>query len=243
LSSSNANLTVPASVAINNGSNQAAFQIKAAAGTSAYTAQVTAKFGSVTKTLQMDVEPVLTALTVSPSSVVAGAASQGVVQVSGKAGSAGVAISLSSSNVAAVVPASATIPANSTAVAFKITTGGVNVATTVTITAKQGTVTHTATVTVQPAVLSFLTLNPTSVKGKTGVQGIVRLNGLAGPSGVSVSLSSDSAAAIPPTKVVIGPGQSYAVFAIGTKAVVTTTTANIKATAGAVLTTPLTITP
>jgi hypothetical protein len=243
LSSSNTNLTVPASVPIYNGSNQAAFQIKTVAGTSDYTAQITAKFGTVTKTLQIDVEPSLTGLTVSPSSVVAGAAAQGVVKLSGKTGSSGVAVTLSSSNVAAGVPATVTVPSGATLAAFSITTGGVDVATTVTISAKQGSLVQTATLTVQPAVLSFFTLNPASVKGGTGVQGIVRLNGLAGPSGVSVSLSSPSTLATVPAKVIIAPGASYYVFAIGTKPVAKATAVSLKASSGAAITATLTINP
>jgi hypothetical protein len=240
LSSSNASLTVPASAVIYYGSNQAAFQVKAAAGTGGYTAQITAKLGSVTKTVSVEVAPTLTGLTVSSPSVVAGTTAQGVVKLSGKAGASGVAVSLSSSNVAATVPASVMVPSGATVVAFSISTAGVNVATAVTLAAKKGTLTQTAVITVQPAVLSFYTLTPSPVKGGTGVQGIVRLNGPAGPSGVSVALSSPSSLAIVPSKVMIAPGASYFVFAIGTKPVTTATQVSLKAGA---ITSVLTINP
>jgi hypothetical protein len=241
LSSSNANATVPASAVIYNGSGLATFQIKTAAAAASYTSQITAKFGAVSKTVQIEVDPGLSSLTVSPASVVAGATAQGVVKFSGKAASAAT-VSLSSSASAASVPSSVMVPAGATLVAFSITTSGVNVATTVTITAKEGSLTQTGTLTVTPAVLSFFTLNPTSVKGGTGVQGIVRLNGPAGSSGVTVGLSSPSTLATVPASVFIAPGASYFVFAIGTKPVSQTTTVNRKATSGAALTATLTIT-
>jgi hypothetical protein len=243
LSSSNANVTVPSSIAISYGSNQAVFQVKTAVAAASYSSQVTAKFGSVTKTLSVEVDPGLTSLTVSPTSVVAGATAQGVVKLSGKVGALGATVSLSSSTTAATVPSSVTVPAGAALVAFNITTAGVNVATTATITAKEGSLTQTATLTIQPATLSFFTLTPTSVKGGTGVQGVVRLNGPAGPSGVSVTLSSPSTLATVPAKVLIAPGASYFVFAIGTKPVTTSTPVSLKAVSGTTLTAVLTINP
>jgi hypothetical protein len=241
LTSSNANVTVPASVVIFNGSGQATFQIKTAAASTSYTAQITAKLGAVSQTVSIEVDPGLSSLSVSPTSVIAGATAQGVVKLSGKVGGAGSVVTLSSSTTAATVPASVTVPSGASLVAFSISTAGVDAATVATVTAKLGTLVQTATLTVQPAVLSFLTLTPTSVKGGTGVQAIVRLNGPAGPSGVSVTLSGDSAVATVPAKVVIAPGTSYSIVAIGTKPVTTVTTVNIKV--GATLIAPLTVNP
>jgi hypothetical protein len=242
LSSANPNATVPASTVIYNGSGLATFQIKTAIAATSYTSQITAKFGAVTKTVQIEVDPCLSSLTISSASVVAGATAQGVVKFSGKAASA-VTVSLSSSTSAATVPSSVIVPAGATLVAFNITTAGVNVATTATITAKEGSLTQTVTLTITPAVLSFFTLSPTSVKGGTGVQGIVRLNGPAGPAGVSVTLSSPSTSATVPAKVVIAPGASYFVVAIGTKPVTTSTPVSLKAVSGTTLTAVLTINP
>jgi hypothetical protein len=241
LSSSNANVTVPPSVVIFNGSGQGTFQIKTVVASASYTAQITAKLGAVSKTVSIEVDPGLSSLSVSPASVVAGATAQGVIKLSGKAGAAGSVVTLSSSTTAATVPPSVTVPSGAALVAFSITTAGVNAATVATLTAKQGALSQTATLTIQPAVLSFLTLTPTSVKGGTGVQAIVRLNGPAGPAGVSVTLTSDSAVATVPAKVVIAPGTSYSVVVIGTKPVTAVSTANIKA--GATLIAPLTVNP
>jgi hypothetical protein len=241
LSSSNPNAMVPATAVIYNGSNQAAFQIKTVVAAASYTTQIAAKLGSVTKTLQIEIDPGLTTLTVSPTSVVAGATAQGVLKLSGKVGPTGSVVSLTSSTTAASVPASVTVPSGTSLVAFNITTAGVSVAATATITAKQGSLTATGTLSIQPAVLSFFTLNPATVIGGTGLQGIVRLNGPAGPSGVSVALSSPSTFATVPAKVVIPSGASYYVFAIGTKPVTQTTTLSLKATSSSSLTAVLTI--
>jgi hypothetical protein len=243
LSSSSVNVTVPASAVIFNGSGMATFQIKTAVAAASYTGQITAKLGTVTKALQLEVDPGLSSLTVSSPSVVAGASAQGVAMLSGKAGAAGAVIALSSSSAATKVPASVSIPAGASLAAFTITTVGVDAATVATITAKEGALIKTATLTVQPAVLSFLTLTPASVKGGTGLQGIARLNGPAGPSGVSVTLSSTLASVTLPSKGVIVGGASYFVFVIGTKPVTQATSVTIKATSGVTISAPLTVNP
>jgi hypothetical protein len=243
LSSSSANVTVPASAVIFNGSGMATFQIKTAVAATSYTAQITAKLGNVTKTLQLEVDSGLSSLTVSTASLVAGASAQGVAMLSGKAGAAGAVITLTSSSTATRVPASVSIPAGASLAAFTVTTAGVDAATVATITAKEGALTKTATLTVQPAVLSYLTLTPTSVKGGTGLQGIARLNGPAGPSGVTVTLSSTLASVTLPSKGVIVAAASYFVFVIGTKPVTQATSVTIRATSGVTISAPLTVNP
>ena len=93
----------------------------------------------------------LTALSVSPKSVVAGFSAQGTVTLSGPAPSGGVAVTLSSNSTAASVPATVTVPAGSSSAAFEITTSAVNSFTSVSISAAYGGVTRTATLIVTPA--------------------------------------------------------------------------------------------
>jgi hypothetical protein len=243
LSSSNPNVTVPSSVSVFYGSVQGVFQVKTATASASYTSVITAKLGSITKTVQVEVDPGLASVSVSPASVVAGAVAQGMVTMSGHVGSAGAVISLSSSSTAATVPASVTVPSGASVATFNITTAGVNAAANVTITAKEGSLVQTHAFTIQPAVFSFLTLNPASVKGGVGVQGIARLNGVAGPAGVTVTISSDSTTATVPASVTIPGGASYTVFVIGTKPVTKTITVHIKGSSGAVITAPLTVNP
>ncbi len=96
----------------------------------------------------------LQSLTINPSTVAGGTATQGTITLSGPAGPNGAAVSLASSNTSvATVQASVTIPANQNTVGFQINTlpatGLVSVPRTATITATFGGVTQSATITVR----------------------------------------------------------------------------------------------
>ena len=93
----------------------------------------------------------LSALTLSPSSVVGGGASQGTVTLTAAAPTGGAVVTLSSSNTAvAAVPASVAVPAGSTSAGFTVTTAAVTASTPVTISAAYGGVTRAAGLTVTP---------------------------------------------------------------------------------------------
>jgi hypothetical protein len=117
---------------------------------------VRATYGGSTQTAVLTVNPApapavtLTAVTLNPTSVTGGAASQGTVTLSGPAQSPTV-VNLSSSSAVAGVPASVTVPAGASSATFGVTTTSVASATSVTITAVSGGVTRTATLTVNPA--------------------------------------------------------------------------------------------
>ena len=94
----------------------------------------------------------LSAVSVSPSSVVGGSTSQGTVTLTGGAPSGGATVSLSSANPSvAGVPASVTVAAGASSVTFNITTSTVTVNTSVVITATYNGVSRTTTLTVTPA--------------------------------------------------------------------------------------------
>jgi hypothetical protein len=92
----------------------------------------------------------LSALTVTPTSVTGGTASQGRVTLTAAAPAGGLAVSLSSSSAAATVPASVTVPQGSTSVTFQVSTAAVAATTSVTLGATAAGVTRTATLTVTP---------------------------------------------------------------------------------------------
>ncbi len=73
--------------------------------------------------------PSLAQVTVNPSIVVGGTSAQGTVNLSGPAPLGGVVVNLSSSDPSATVPASVTVPANSTGANFTISTSAVGTAT------------------------------------------------------------------------------------------------------------------
>ena len=98
----------------------------------------------------------LSTVAVSPTSVVGGASSTGTVTLTAAAPAGGAVVTLTSSNVAATVPASATIAAGATSATFPVTTSTVATTTSVTLTATYGAVSRTATLTVNPAATGTL---------------------------------------------------------------------------------------
>jgi hypothetical protein len=98
----------------------------------------------------------LSAVAVSPTSVVGGASSTGTVTLTAPAPAGGTAVTLASSNAAATVPAGVTVAAGATTAQFTATTQAVTAQTPVTITATASGVSGTATLTVNPAATGIL---------------------------------------------------------------------------------------
>jgi hypothetical protein len=174
--------------------------------------------------------PAVSALSVAPTSVTGGSGATGTVTLSGPAPAGGAQVALSDNNAAASVPASVTVPAGATSASFSIGTSAVADNTAVTISASYGGATRSATLTVLHAVLSSLSLSPTSVVG--GLQsstGTVRLNGPAPAGGAQVALSSSSGAASVPSSVTIPAGATSATFTVNTAVVVMATNVTITA--------------
>jgi hypothetical protein len=193
--------------------------------------------------------PALSALAVSPSSVVGGNGSTGTVTLTSAAASGGLVVTLSSSNAVATVPASVTVPAGATSATFTIATSTVTASTSATITATQGTTTRAATVTVTavppPASVSALTVAPSSVTGGASSTGTVTLSSAAPTGGLAVSLaSSNGAVASTPSAVTVLPGATSAQFTVTTSTVSSTTAVTLTATGGgATRTATLTVNP
>ena len=190
--------------------------------------------------------PSASSLTLNRTSVIGAAqSSTGTVTLSGPAPAAGAQVKLSSSNAAASVPASVTIPAGSDSTTFTINTNPVAASTVATIFASYDGVTPSARLTVRPPPVSSLMLNPTSVRG--GAQsstGTVTLSAAAPSGGAQVALSSSSSAASPPASVTIPAGASSASFTVSTQAVAASTIATISASyGGTTRTASLSVTP
>ena len=94
----------------------------------------------------------LSAVSVSPTSVVGGTTSQGTITLTSGAPSGGAVVTLSSANTSVVsVPASVTVAAGVSSATFGVNTSAVTANTGVTITATYGGVSRTTTLTVTPA--------------------------------------------------------------------------------------------
>ena len=186
---------------------------------------------------------VVTGLTLNPISVVSGGSSVGTLTLSQAAPSGGAAVSLTSSDPSVTLPPGVTVPAGARTATFTMTTTGVSSQVVATITAGSGTGSKSASLTVAPAALTTLNINPSSVVGGNAATGTVVLNGYAGPSGTVVTLSA-TAGATAPTTVTIPSGQSSASFTLNTSGVSTQVVTKVSAAlAGMTQTANLTVTP
>ena len=190
----------------------------------------------------------VSSLSLSPTLVTGGKASQGKVTLSAAAPAGGATIALKSSDTSlATVPTSVTIAAGNKSISFTVTTKTVTTTKTVNITASIGTTSKMATLTVNPAAVtvSALSLSPTSVVGGAATStGTVTLSGAAPSGGLSVTLkSSNTAAATVATTLNIAAGAASAKFKVTTYAVTASTSVTLTATAnGTSKTATLTVT-
>ena len=153
LSSSNtAAARVPSSVTVAAGATSAMFTVSTSAVASSTTVTISATYSGVTKSALLTVTPVppplptLSSLTLDPSSVVGGMqSSTGTVTLTGPAPAGGATIMLSSSNGAARVPSSVTVPAGASGATFTVNTSAVFVSTSATISETYNGTTRTAT--------------------------------------------------------------------------------------------------
>ena len=189
--------------------------------------------------------PSLSALAVSPTSLLGGASATGTVTLTAAAPSGGAVVTLTSGNAVATVPASVTVAADATSATFSVTTSAVTAQTAVTLTSAWSSVSRTATLTVNPpASLSSVSLSPTSVTGGSSSTGTVTLTSAAPSGGVSVSLASSSTSAAVPAGVTIAAGATSAPFTTTTTSVGAQTTVTITAAAAGVSrTASLTVNP
>ena len=245
LSSNTATVGVPSSVTVPAGQTTATFAISTQPVGTTTLANISATFGGVSASAQLTVVPdSVQSLTLSPGTVMGGSPSTATVVLSHPAGTSGVLVNLSSNNPAATMPGSVTVAAGQTTATFTVTTIPVGSQTAVTITASFAGTSQSATLTINPASVASIALNPTSVLGGGHSTGTVTLNGLAPSSGAMVSLSSNNLSATVASSVLVPSGQSSATFIVTTSGVSNQTTAVITGSwAGVAQTAALTITP
>jgi len=190
--------SVPASVTVAAGALSANFSITTTAVTVATPVTISGTFGGASRTAVLTVNPPpppasLSSVTVSPTSVVGGAASTGTVTLTTVAPTGGAIVTLSSSTTTvASVPASVTVTAGALSANFSITTTAVTAATPVTIGGAFGGASRTATLTVNPpapppppAQSATLTVTAT---GRTGERVT------SSPAGINVTVGSTGSA-------------------------------------------------
>jgi hypothetical protein len=190
LASDNAAATVPDSVTVAAGASTATFSVDTSAVGTTTSVNILGSYnGFQSATLTIN-PPVLSTVSLSPASVVGGGSSTGTVSLTGPAPIGGAVVTLLSDDASATVPASVTVAPGATTATFPVTTTPISASTSANILGSYGGF-QSATLTINPASLSALSLNPASVTGGTSSTGTVTLNGPAPAGGALVTLSSD----------------------------------------------------
>jgi len=162
--------------------------------------------------------PAVQAISITPSTVNAGATATGTVTLASNAPSGGAAVSLSSNNTSVVtVPSSVTVPAGAKTASFVATSHPVAAYDFAAISANSAGVTVTAVLNVLPSgsTAASLTLSPTLIPSGATSTGTVTLSAPAPAGGAVITLgSSDVSRATVPASVTAPAGSTTATFII-----------------------------
>ncbi len=227
LSSSGSGAHVPATIVVPAGTNSATFYVTTSNVTSVTTPTISATQGGITVSQPLTIDPASSfRFTVAPASVVGGATLIGSLTLGSPAPASGMTITLGSNRNDVKVPGSVTFTAGQTSANFTVTTSLVGSSESATITATSGNITRSASITLNPAILSGFSLSASSVAGGNSVTGKVTLSAPAPVGGSTVNLSiSDPAGSVPVT-ITVPAGATSATFTVSTRVV----TANVSAT-------------
>lgn len=244
-SADSAAAAVPGSLTILEGQTTGSFAVATSPVATNTVVSVSASRGSTTRTANLTVKaPAPTSLIITPSSVTGGTTAAAVLTMTGRAPASGLEVALSTTNAAAILPASVTIPPGEDTVSIEVRTSAVIAQTTGSVSATFNGVTKAGTLSVKAPVVSAVSLSPGEVGGGSVSTGTVTLTGPAPTGGVVIQLtSSRTATANVPSSVNIPAGESTAAFAITTNAVTVARAVVISATLGVKKTATLTVVP
>jgi hypothetical protein len=150
LSTGDPAVTLPLTITVAAGSTSVNFTLNTSPVGTTTTATITANYNGITQTTALAVKPpVLTSLTLNPTTVAGGSSSTGTVSLNGTAPFGGTLVALSSSRpTRASVPSTVTVAAGKSSATFTVnTTAGAK--TSLTISGSYGGVTKKATLTIQ----------------------------------------------------------------------------------------------
>ncbi len=242
--------SVPGFVTVSAGSGLGRFDITTSAVTVATPVTISVTGGGVTLTHPLTIYPalpLLTGLTVAPSSVTGGASATGTVTLNGPAPTGGAAVNLGTSLPgSASAPGSVIVPGGARSATFPVTTFPVHTTTVQVAAVFDGAIQFAAiTVNRPPAApaLSSVAVNPASVAGGGSSTGTVTLSAAAPAGGAVVTLSDNSAVTAVPGSCTVLAGATSATFTINTSTVGAPATATITAAyGGAALSATLSVT-
>ena len=236
LQSDNAALQVPATITVPFGQTTANFTATTTAVADIVVAKVTASLDAVVKTASVTLNPVFV-LTLTPDTANGGSDATGKVTLSDAVSTGAVTIQLQSSDMTtARVPGSVTINTGQLSAQFMVQTTPTVSDRTVSITATYRGASQSKALTVASGLqtaISKLEIFPATVRGGTAATGTVTLARPAGPSGIRISLTSDTVIAAGVDMFFSVPaGQTSATFTIRTSPVASSRIVTITAAAG-----------
>lgn len=231
LSTSNAVLAVPASVAIPVGQSATTFPATTATVTVAQSVSVTASLNGISQSasigLTVPVQP--GSLACSPATIIAPGAANCTISLTTAVPAGGVVLAVASNNSNVAVPATVAAAAGLTSVSFNANVGSIAADQTAVLTASLNGASQSFTLSASaPAQISSLTCAPSSIGSNGAVTCTVALNKAAFVSSV-VSLSSNNAALTVPASLTIAAGQNAATFPATSGSVTTAQTATVSA--------------
>ncbi len=250
LSTNPAVLAAPAAVNLLAGQSNAVVPLTALGST--LTVPATSKLyvtdGTVSKVAQLTVTPVVRLSTLTINPVEGGFNTVGTITLNIPAQAGGATVSLTSLNPSLVqLPASVTVPAGYTSTTFTAITGGVTVATAVSVSAAFNGATATTNVALSAApVVALSSITATSVIGGQTLTGTVVLNNFVRDiNGATITLfTGDSATVRLPASIFIPKGGTSATFSAATSVVTGSKGVSIRASYnGSQVTATVTISP
>ena len=217
LTSDNPAAALPATVTIPAGQTTATVPVTTSAVSVTVAVNISAAYGTVTQKTALTVKAaLLEGLTLTPSTIIGGGTTVGTLTLGSAAPDSGLTATLTSSDPSAAPPASLFIAPGALSASFLLPTVRVSSATTAKITATLSGTPQSATLTVQPIQLVSLVLAPATVLAGTPSAGRITLNAPAPAGGLSITLTSSTAAATVPATVVVPAGSATAAFPIPT---------------------------
>jgi len=245
LTSSNAAVTVPATVTVASGQTTVNFTATTSPVAANLSAVIKATLGTSSATTTLGVEaPKVAEFSFIPPSVVGGSGATATVKLSSAAPAEGTKVSLSASSAAWGGPTSVVIPAGATSATLAFTSIPVSELTNSDVTASVPGSKVGATLTVEAPHIASFVLSSSSVIGGVHPSGTLTLNGAAPKGGFKIKMTSGASSAIVPSTIEIAAGATSTSVGIVTKAVSNKAAARINVVApGASVELLLTINP
>jgi len=227
---------VPASVNMPGNTAWMQFQMQAGQVTSSTPVTLTATLNSGQASIQFNVlPPSLNSIVLTPATISGGATAGAIVMLNGQAPAGGAVVDLTSDSASAMPPALATVPAGSSSVSIGIPTKAVAANTLANISAGwNGASVQSQLMLTPQGQPASIALSPASVTGITSTFATVTM---AAPSATDQTLqisSSNPAASLTATSVLIPAGSTTGGFFINAAAVSTQTLATISVSGGGV---------